>query len=114
MKSARFPLLKYGIMLAVTSSFAQVTLPSNAEQATVRANRQAATHLPLDEGIKEKEAHRGFISTLPDSAIRAAKAGPYAMPSASMGSSIRLTRPIRSIQHCAIMPGSTLPTDFSR
>ena len=57
---------------------AQVTVPKNAEPPTVRANQQAAAHLPTDNGIEAQEAHRGFIATLPDSAIKAAKVGSYA------------------------------------
>lgn len=56
----------------------QTTQPRDAEPATIKANRQAASHLPAEDGIEAKESQRGFIATLPDSAIKAAKAGSYA------------------------------------
>jgi len=62
----------------VSPSFAQNTQPKNAEPSTVKANHAAAAHLPANDGIEEQEAHRGFIATLPDSAIKAAKAGSFA------------------------------------
>jgi len=60
------------------SANSQITQPKDAEPTTIKANRKASSYLPAEDGIEAKESHRGFIATLPDSAIKAAKAGSYA------------------------------------
>ena len=79
MRPARIAFLNAVLMLAMASScFAQFTQPKDAEPTTIKVNRQAAAHLPTEDGIEEQESHRGFIATLPSSAIKVAKAGSYA------------------------------------
>jgi alkyl sulfatase BDS1-like metallo-beta-lactamase superfamily hydrolase len=56
----------------------QVTQPKAPEPATIKINRQAAAHLPPADGLEEADAQRGFLATLPDSAIQAAQVGSYA------------------------------------
>jgi len=86
-RTARVLLIGYATMFCTNSTLAQasravsasanpqITQPKNAEPTTIKANRHAASHLPAEDGIEATESHRGFVATLPDSAIKAAKAG---------------------------------------